>query len=129
MKISKRNLGLVTRLHFFVTRVEEDIILLLWIVKFVSLGPVVADRVGEDLTITIETTSSNRLLHLLRSLELRPGVFIPERKSTIGTCCGQCAVHRVKFDVIHCVNVLIGLIGSIGTMTLKGKIILWKKIS
>jgi len=38
---------------------QEDVILLLSVVKFVPFGPVVTDSVGEDLPVVVEAASGD----------------------------------------------------------------------
>lgn len=51
--------------HHLHARTKKDATLLLWIVEFMALGPVLANRVGENLAIVIEAARRNRLAHPL----------------------------------------------------------------
>jgi hypothetical protein len=53
-----------------------------WITKS---APVVRHGVGEDLAVGVEGAASDRLLHGLRSLQLRPGVLEWGSKISIGS--------------------------------------------
>ena len=64
--------------EIFKTTLEEDVVLLLGIVVLVSLAPVVADSVGEDLTILVEGALGDGQLARLAVLQLGPGVLVPE---------------------------------------------------
>ena len=50
-------------------------VLLLRLVELVTLGPVVADGVGEDLAVAAEGGAGDGLVHRLGSLQLRPRVL------------------------------------------------------
>jgi len=39
--------------------VEKDVVLLLRVVEFMSLGPIIADRIGINLAIMIKAARSN----------------------------------------------------------------------
>ena len=119
---------LVSRLHVLKAGMQEDVILLLSVVKFVPFGPVVADSVGEDLPIVVEAASGDWLFHLLGSLQFGTWVFVPERESAIGSSCCQGAMNGVKFDVVDSVDVLVSLVGTVRSMALESEIVLWLKV-
>ena len=65
-----------------------------------DLGPIIGSSVGEYLALRVESAARDWLVELLRSLQLRASVFVPEREATVGTDCCESAVHRVKRNVV-----------------------------
>lgn len=104
---------------------QKNVILLLGIVVLVSLGPVVADSVGEDFSASRKSTAWNALLHLFRRLQLGAGILVPETVTTVATYGGQSAVLWVEGNIMHHVYVLVVVVGPVGTVTLEGKVVFW----
>ena len=76
--------------------------LFLGIVEFMSLGPVVAKQVCENLAIVIDAARSNTLGHLLRYCHLGALIFVTNNSS-------QRSMFRTNLDVIHSVNIQLRL--------------------
>ena len=65
------------------------------------LRPVVADSIGKDISITIESTGRDWLFYGFRCLQFCPSIFIPETESAITSNCSQRPVGRVERYGIH----------------------------
>ena len=63
------------RFEVFEARSQVDVVLLLRVVELVTSGPVVADRVGKDLSVAAERARRDGLVHRFRRLELRSGIL------------------------------------------------------
>ena len=79
--------------------------LFLGIVEFMSLGPVVAKQVCENLAIVIDAARSNTLGHLLRYCHLGALIFVPITEGAIRANGSQRSMFWMNLDVIHSVNV------------------------
>ena len=62
-------------LQILEARPQVDVVLLLRVVELVTPGPVVADRVGKDLSVAAERARRDGLVHRFRRLELRSGIL------------------------------------------------------
>ncbi len=124
MKTSAIFLVLLSRTQLLEAAVQKDVVLLLRIVELVPLRPVVAGGVGEDLAPGGEGRPGDRLLHLLRGLQLGAGVLVPEGVAAVGADGGQRAVLRVEGDVVHHEDVLEVVVGAIGAVALEGEVVL-----
>lgn len=103
---------------------QEDVVLLLRVVELVTLGPIVARRVGEDVPVVVEAARGDGLVQLFRRLQLGPGVFVPETEPAIGANGGQSAVYRMEGDGVYGINVLGGgRVCPIGPVTFKCKVV------
>lgn len=116
--------GFISGPQLFIARVQKNIVLLLWVIVFVTLRPVITDGIREQLSPSTETTLSNWLFQLFRRLELSSGVFVPEAEASIRSDSGESAMVRVKRNVIYCEYVLKSIIGSVRSMTFKREVVL-----
>ena len=74
---------------------EENIILLLGVIEFMSLQWVVSHGVSKYLPVVVEANSCYRLFHCFQSLQFCTQVLVPEQKSTIRSHC-QCQVAQLQ---------------------------------
>lgn len=101
--------------------VHHNLIWVLWSVGGISLGPIVADCVCEDVSVAVECCSRDCATGLWVTLKSVLSVLIPEVECTICTCSAERAVDRVEGNGINCVD--IGHIGGWGVaVTLKGEV-------
>lgn len=117
-------LVLLSRTQLLEAAVQKDVVLLLRIVELMSLRPVVAGGVGEDLAPGGEGGPGDRLLHLLRGLQLGAGVLVPEGVAAVGADGGQRAVLRVEGDVVHHEDVLKVVVRAVRPVALEGEVVL-----
>lgn len=71
----------------------------------VTLAPVVADGVSEDISITVESARSDRASDSGITLETVLRILIPEVESTIGTCSAEGTMDRVERDSVNGVDI------------------------
>lgn len=90
--------------------VKHDLIWKVWIVVGVALAPVVADSVGENVSIVGEGCAGDWAADCWVSLKAVLGVLVPEVECAVGSCGRKCAMDRVERDGVYCVDV--GDVGS-----------------
>ena len=71
----------------------------------VTLAPVVADGVSEDISITVESGGSDRASDSGVTLETVLRILIPEVEGTIGTCSAEGTMNGVERDSVNGVNI------------------------
>lgn len=97
-----------------------------WVLRCVSaeaLAPVVADSIGEDVTVPRECGCCDRAADLGVALEAVLGVLIPEVEGTVRASCAECAVLGVERDGVHRVNLCdVALRGVLLAVALEGEV-------
>ena len=91
--------------------------------ELVALRPVVADRVGEYLAARVERALRDRSVQLLGGLQFGARVLVPEAELVVRADGGQCAVHRMKRDVVHRVDVLVAVVRVRRPVALEGEVV------
>ena len=107
-------------------RADEDLIHV-WLslrcsLTSMTLTPVVANRIGKQLTIFGEVSCSERRWELLRCLVLGLGVLVPDDDGALATERGKRVVRRVERDAIDCVDVGALLLFLLLAMTLEAEV-------
>lgn len=90
--------------------VKHDLVWKVWVIVGVALAPVVADGVGEDVSIVGEGCAGDWATDCWVSLEAVFGVLVPEVECAVGSCGGECAMDWVERDGVDCIDV--GNVGS-----------------
>ena len=92
-------------------------------IRRVSLAPVVADRVGEDVSIAVEGSTGDGSADGRVALQTMLGILIPEVECAVTSRGAECAVHRVELDRVDGVNVAdVPVGGGVFTMTLEREV-------
>lgn len=88
-----------------------------------ALRPIIADRVGKDVTVGIEATFGNRLFQCLRRFEFGARVLVPKAERSIRANGGQGAVNWMECNVIDSIDVLHVVVGR-NAMTFECEVVL-----
>lgn len=70
-----------------------------------AFAPVVADGVGEDRAISIETSSGDCSTDRRKPPGSAFGIFVPIVEGSISAGGGESSMYRVKRDSIHSINI------------------------
>lgn len=65
-ELKSDSLLLIPGLQLFCCISQKNVVFLLWIIEFVTLGPIIAGSISKYIAIVVETTSRNWLVQLLR---------------------------------------------------------------
>ncbi len=57
------HLRFLSWLELLIALAQIDVVFLCWVVILMTAGPVIADRIGKDLSIAVEGAAGNWLLH------------------------------------------------------------------
>lgn len=102
---------------------QHDLVGSLLSVGGVSLAPVVADRVSEDVSGTVEGTGSDRASDGRVTLETVLGVLIPEVEGAVAAGCAESSVDGVEGDGVDGVDVAdVALAGWCLAVALEGEV-------
>lgn len=85
--------------------VEHDLVGLLGGIESVTLAPIVADGVREDVAVLVEVGCRNCAAHVRVPLETVLGVLVPEVEGAVGAGGGEGAMLRVEADGVEAVDV------------------------
>ena len=85
--------------------VQHDLVGVVCPVALVTLAPIVAHRVSEDVASPAEVCRSDATSHVRVALQSVLGVLVPEVECAIGTCGGECTMDRVERDGVDRENV------------------------
>lgn len=103
--------------------VEHDLVGSLLGVGRVALAPIIADSVGEDVSVAVEGGAGDRPVYSWISLQAVLGVLIPEVESTVTSGSAECAVDGVEADRVDGVDVADVAVGwGIFTVALEGEV-------
>lgn len=102
---------------------QHDLVFRLLGVGGVALTPVVADRVGENASSTVEGGGRDGASDGRVSLESVLGVFVPEVEGTVGTSCAEGSVDGVEANGVDSVDIAdVGRARGGLAMTLEGEV-------
>lgn len=71
----------------------------------VALTPIIADSVGEDVSVAVEAGGADGAADLRVALEAVLGVLVPEVEGAVAAGGGECPVHGVEGDGVDGVDV------------------------
>lgn len=104
-------------------RVQHDLVGSLLGIGGVTLAPVVADRVSEDISSAVESGGSDRASDSGVTLETVLRILIPEVESTVRTSSAEGAVNGVERDSVNGVDIAdIAVCGRGFTVALEGEV-------
>ena len=102
---------------------QHDLVWILLAVALVSLAPIIADRVREDVSALVEVRCHDAASNFGIPLETVLGVFIPEVERAITSCGAESSVLRVERDRVDSEDVRGVAVVRWGlTMALEGKV-------
>lgn len=89
----------------------------------ISLAPVVAHRIGKDVSAVAECGRWNLSSHFWVPLESVFGIFVPEMESTVRACSAECAMYRVERNGVYREDlILIAIAGVRLTVAFEGEV-------
>ena len=97
---------------------EHDLVRTLLGVGRVALAPIVADSVGEDVSVAVEGGAGDGSADSWVSLQAVLGILVPEVESTVRAGRRESAVNRMERDVIDGIDIGDTTLGRI-TVALK----------
>ena len=84
---------------------QHDLCLIGWQILLITLTPVVAGRISENIALSVECCRCDGLTYTRISLQPMFCVSIPEVECAVTSCSGECAVFRMEGDSVDAVDI------------------------
>ena len=102
---------------------QHNLVHRLWRIGRISLAPIVADRIGKDSSIPVESRRADSASDLRISFKTMLGIFVPEVECAVATGCAEGTVYWVEGDGVDGVDVGdIPCVGGVLAVALEGEV-------